>query len=211
VLASLFRDLGVADLDATPGPATMADRAPARDEEARSTAPPASDTWFDAYGDLEGDLHDLVCMLRAADHLYHESDDEDLRSSTILIYDKAVEMAKELDQKYHRGFQRVREPPFAEPDPVLALVAKARAAWDRLGKVIEETKRCEGPLVDEANRGLNAILAELQAMPPTTLAGARAAIAWLVKYDEPNIPETSGEYMRTLIRSPIFAQEEACS
>jgi hypothetical protein len=39
VLASLFRDLGVSDLDATPGPATMADRAPAQDEEARSTAP----------------------------------------------------------------------------------------------------------------------------------------------------------------------------
>jgi hypothetical protein len=44
VLASLFRDLGVADVDATPGPATMADRAPARREEARSTAAPASDT-----------------------------------------------------------------------------------------------------------------------------------------------------------------------
>jgi hypothetical protein len=47
--------------------------------------------------------------------------------------------------------------------------------------------------------------------PPTTLAGARAAIAWLVEFDEPNIPETSGEYMRTLIGSPIFAQEEARS
>jgi hypothetical protein len=34
VLASLFRDLGVADLDAKPGPATMADRAPAQHEEA---------------------------------------------------------------------------------------------------------------------------------------------------------------------------------
>jgi hypothetical protein len=43
-LASLFRDLGVADLETTPGPTTMADRAPAQHEEARSTAAPASDT-----------------------------------------------------------------------------------------------------------------------------------------------------------------------
>jgi hypothetical protein len=56
---------------------------------------------------------------------------------------------------------------------------------------------------------LNAILAELQETPPTTLAGARAAMAWLIEYDEPNIPETSGAYLRTLIRSPIFARKEA--
>jgi hypothetical protein len=94
-------------------------------------------------------------------------------------------------------------------DPVLAIVAKLRATWHRLGKVIEETNRCQGPLVDEVHGVLDAAKAELLETPPTTLAGARAAIAWLVEYDEPNIPETSGEYMRTLIRSPIFAREEA--
>jgi hypothetical protein len=93
-------------------------------------------------------------------------------------------------------------------DPVLAIVAKLRATWHRLGKVIEETNRCKGPL-DEVHGVLDAAKAELLETPPTTLAGAREAIAWLVEYDEPNIPETSGEYMRTLIRSPIFAQEEA--
>jgi hypothetical protein len=94
-------------------------------------------------------------------------------------------------------------------DPVLAIVAKLRATWHRLGKVIEETNRCQGPLVDEVHGVLDAAKAELLETPPTTLACAREAIAWLVEYDEPNIPETSGEYMRTLIRSPIFAQEEA--
>ena len=94
-------------------------------------------------------------------------------------------------------------------DPVLDLVAKVRTAWDRLGKVIKETKRCEGPVVDEVHGVLHAAKAELLETPPTTLAGARAAIAWLVEYDERNIPETSGAYLRTLIRSPIFAQEEA--
>jgi hypothetical protein len=42
-----------------------------------------------------------------------------------------------------------------------------------------------------------------------TLAAATAAIAWLVEFDKPNVPKTSGEYMRTLIRSPIFTREEA--
>jgi hypothetical protein len=97
----------------------------------------------------------------------------------------------------------------ADADPVLAIVAKLRATWHRLGKVIEETNLCEGPLVDEVQRMLDAAKAELLETSPTPLAGARAAIAWLVEYDEPNIPETSGEYVRTLIRSPIFAQEEA--
>jgi hypothetical protein len=58
------------------------------------------------------------------------------------------------------------------------------------------------------NRVFDAAKAELFETPPTTLAGARAAIAWLVEYDEPNVPKTS-QYMRTLIRSPIFAREEA--
>jgi hypothetical protein len=41
--------------------------------------------------------------------------------------------------------------------------------------------------------------------PPTTLAGACEAIPWFAEYDEPNVPKTSGEYLRTLIRSPLFA------
>jgi hypothetical protein len=32
-----------------------------------------------------------------------------------------------------------------------------------------------------------------------------------VEYDEHNVPEESGKYLRTLMRSPIFAQEEALS
>lgn len=97
-----------------------------------------------------------------------------------------------------------------EPDPVLRLVANLSAAWDQLGEALKETTHFEPhPLVDKAHREIDAALAELQATPPTTLAGARAAIARLVEYDEHNAPEESGKYLRTLIRSPIFAQEEA--
>ena len=98
----------------------------------------------------------------------------------------------------------------AEPDPTLAIVAKLNAAWDRLGEALKETTHFEDhPLVNKAHSEIDVALAELQATPPTNLAGARAAIARLVEYDKENIPEVSGEYLRTLSRPPIFAQEEA--
>ena len=94
----------------------------------------------------------------------------------------------------------------AGPDPVVALVKTARDAWDRVGAA---EKAEDQRLVDEALGAFHEIMGNIQETPPTTVAGARAAIEWLVQYDEPNIPETSGEYLRTLIRSPIFALEEA--
>jgi hypothetical protein len=56
-----------------------------------------------------------------------------------------------------------------EPDPVLGLVANLSAAWDRLGEALKETTHFEAhPLVDNANREINAALAALQATPPPT-------------------------------------------
>jgi hypothetical protein len=51
-------------------------------------------------------------------------------------------------------------------DPVLAIFDELRATWHRLGKVIEETKRCEGPLVDEVQGVLDVAKAELLETPP---------------------------------------------
>ena len=93
-------------------------------------------------------------------------------------------------------------------DPVLALVARCRREWNNLGEVLEKTDAWDDK---QAQAAIDAAMAKLLATPPTTLAGARAAIAWLVEYDEPNVPKTSGEYMRTLSRSPIFAGQEALS
>lgn len=98
----------------------------------------------------------------------------------------------------------------AEPDPSLARLAKVRAIWDRIGEILKANAEDEAAIT-EAWRVFDAAEAEFLETPPTTLAGARAAIAWLIEYDRPNIPETSGEYLLTLIRSPIFAQEEAAS
>jgi hypothetical protein len=50
---------------------------------------------------------------------------------------------------------------------------------------------------------------ELLKTPPGTLVGARAIIEYLIEWDKECDPETSYEYLSTLLRSPIFAQEEA--
>jgi hypothetical protein len=91
-----------------------------------------------------------------------------------------------------------------EPDPVLAMVQAARKAWERVGAA---EKAEDQKLVDEALGVFQATMDRIQETPPTTVAGARSVIEWFVQYDEPNIPEESGAYMRTLIRSPIFAIE----
>jgi hypothetical protein len=36
----------------------------------------------------------------------------------------------------------------------------------------------------------------------------RAVIAWLVEFDEGSIPEASGEYLATLLRSPVLVGSE---
>jgi hypothetical protein len=68
-----------------------------------ATAPQAVDWVQDAFRDLEGDIDDLARMLRAADHLQY-SGDEDLERSARLLYDKAVEMAGNLNRKYQNSF-----------------------------------------------------------------------------------------------------------
>ena len=45
--------------------------------------------------------------------------------------------------------------------------------------------------------------------PPPTLAGARAIIEYLITWDTDCDPEDSFNYPTTLLRSPIFAAEEA--
>ena len=103
------------------------------------------------------------------------------------------------------------------PDPVVALVKQVRNEWDRLGEVINKAAEVETERPDEAEGilapvqlALDAAMAELLKTPPTTLAGARDAIAWFAEYDKPNIPEMSGKYVQTLARSPIFALEGDC-
>jgi hypothetical protein len=62
-------------------------------------------------------------------------------------------------------------------DAVLAIVAKLRATWHRLGKVLEEME--EGPLVDEVQGVLDAAKAELLETPrPHWPAHGRPSRGW---------------------------------
>ncbi|MCP1998151.1 hypothetical protein J2S34_000573 [Nitrobacter winogradskyi] len=44
----------------------------------------------------------------------------------------------------------------------------------------------------------------LTSTAPTTMAGLAAAVAWLLEYDEGCIPDTSGQFLRTLASSPLM-------
>jgi hypothetical protein len=125
VLVSLFRDLGAADLDATPGPATMAHRAPAQHEEARSTAAPATEQrFFSAYSDLEPQIRDLTHMaelarLRAIDTFGSNSPDETEegkreRSIALFAVVHVVEMACDLEKAYDAGWSSAQSPASAD-------------------------------------------------------------------------------------------------
>ena len=105
----------------------------------------------------------------------------------------------------------------AAPDPIFDLIEAHRTAWARIADAHE--KHDEGTLSKEAftseieARWSELVDAKNQLLktPPATLVGARAIIEYLIEWDKENDPETSYEYLSTLLRSPIFAQEEARS
>jgi hypothetical protein len=102
-----------------------------------------------------------------------------------------------------------------------ALVAAARAAgnydsifdeieahslaWALLVE-IDDMKPRDEQLYRRANQVSERTHRRLLATPPTTLAGMRAIIEYLIKWDEHSEPETSYEYLSTLLLSPIFAE-----
>jgi hypothetical protein len=118
VLVSLFRDLGAADLDATPGPATTSGRAPAQHEEARSTAAPATEQIFSAYSDLEPQIRDLTHMADLA--RFHaintfgsnspDETEEGKREREVALFAvvHVEQMACDLEKAYEAGFRAAR-------------------------------------------------------------------------------------------------------
>jgi hypothetical protein len=94
----------------------------------------------------------------------------------------------------------------AEPrDPVLALVEVHKAAWTRLLRIEDLTDDYE--VLEEAGRAVDVALNEITTTPPTTVAGMRAVIEYLVDLDG------HMDYLPTLLRSsilrsPILAPKE---
>ena len=101
------------------------------------------------------------------------------------------------------------------PDPIFDLIEAHRTAWARIADAHENLD--EGTLSKEAFTfeiearwsELGDAKNQLLKTPPATLVGARAIIEYLIEWDKECDPEMSYEYLSTLLRSPIFAREEA--
>ena len=96
-----------------------------------------------------------------------------------------------------------------EPDPIFDLIEAHREAW---AKAVEADYADELATEREARHRLaEDALAKLLETPPATIAGAKAVISYLVEWDDGCLPDTSGEYLPTLLRSPLFAVAGGCA
>jgi hypothetical protein len=100
------------------------------------------------------------------------------------------------------------------PDPIFDSIEAHRTAWAR---IVDAQENLQSALSKDAftveiearDREVDDAKDKLLKTPPATLGGARAIIEYLIEWDKENDPETSYEYLSTLLLSPIFAEEEA--
>ena len=105
----------------------------------------------------------------------------------------------------------------ANPDPIFAAIEWHREAWrifdatcgltdnvvaDREGR---EVTPDDEAAYEAANDAEEAALANMCETPPQTVAGMRAAIEYFVKFDTGCMPDASGAFLATLLKSPVLA------
>jgi hypothetical protein len=101
----------------------------------------------------------------------------------------------------------------APVDPVFAAIERHRAAWAEFAETVGPLESVEGEQEgskeDLAYRAANAAadeaFEEFLATPPTTLAGLRAALEYVVEVDSGCLPDNGGRIAETFLRSPLFA------
>ena len=84
----------------------------------------------------------------------------------------------------------------AELDPIFGLVAAHKAAWAQFMELDER----DHETFEEGGRAADAAMYELMNTPPTTLAGMRAVIQYLVDWDN----DSGYYYLPTLLSSPLL-------
>lgn len=101
-------------------------------------------------------------------------------------------------------------------DPIFAVIERHRSAFREFvaaSLAVDEVKalRDGREITQEAEDRLDAAVEAneeaadlLTSTAPTTMAGLAAAVAWLLEYDEGCIPDTSGQFLRTLASSPLM-------
>jgi hypothetical protein len=97
-----------------------------------------------------------------------------------------------------------------EPDPIFDLIATHREAWTRYvdidAEYIEETASPElAALHHKLFQSADTAMDKLMETAPATLAGAAVVIRYFIEIDDGSTRYRSGEYLLTLIHSPIFA------
>jgi hypothetical protein len=83
-----------------------------------------------------------------------------------------------------------------EVDPVFALLEAHKAAWARL--IATEKHTDDHEALEEAGGAVDAAVDEITTTPPTTVAGMRAVMEYLVELDG------HSDYLPTLLRSSIL-------
>ncbi len=112
-------------------------------------------------------------------------------------------------------------PVAAIDDPIFAAIDRHKDAWrsflpacNLTDEVLAEQQGREVTEADEAvyEAAGDAEIEALEALietPPTTKAGARAAIEWLLEYNRGCAPRDVGRFAVTLLRSPVLTGREA--
>jgi len=89
-------------------------------------------------------------------------------------------------------------PVVAQTDPIFAAIERHKEAYKAFYK-------CEDMTPEEIAEE-DAACEQLLTTVPTSKEGIRAALEWLVKYDTGMIPDTSGKFLPTLLKSPALTQ-----
>ena len=98
-------------------------------------------------------------------------------------------------------------------DPIFAAIERHKAAWGAFVETVDPLDNVEGEQEGtkeeaaymEANDAADEALEAFLATPPTTLAGLRAALEYVVEVDSGCMPDNGGRIIAILLRSPVFA------
>jgi hypothetical protein len=94
-------------------------------------------------------------------------------------------------------------PSTEEADAIFGLIAAHRVAWSRFVELDDR----DHETLEEGGRAADAAMTELMKTPPTTLAGIRAIIQYLVDWDN----DSGYYYLPTLLRSPLLNKDSGAS
>jgi hypothetical protein len=90
-------------------------------------------------------------------------------------------------------------------DPIFAAIDRAKAAWDAYVEATCELSMAELEAFWKVNVSPDVALQEFLTTPPTTMAGFRAALEYVIEVDRDCVPNNGGLIAPTLLKSPLFA------